>query len=333
MARQSKQFGASATASERKVFFWVHLKLTAIYVVILAVIVLGFSVFLYQSVQSNISDTTDGEFVDGPAQATFVQRTLNSVEKDIILVDFVIIIIVAGTSYMLAGYTLKPIQSALEAQKKFSENASHELRTPLAVMKNDIEVLLRNQNPTSEAIRSTLLSSIEEIDRMSKMTNDLLTVARSEKNTTSFTDKLDAAEIVQQIAKKIQPIAVRNGVEIVTNQHKPLVVLGNKAGLEHIVMNIIQNAVQHTPKNGTITIDTDQKGSHVIIKISDTGSGIDEKDLPHIFDRFYKGEQSSGSGLGLAIVKELVTQHGGTIDIVSAKGRGTTVAIKLRSAA
>ena len=331
MALQSKQFGALATASERKVFFWVRLKLTAIYVIILALIVLGFSVFLYQSVQSNISDTTDGEFVDGPAQATFIQRTLNSVEKDIILVDFVIIIIVAGTSYMLAGYTLKPIQSALEAQKKFSENASHELRTPLAVMKNDIEVLLRNQNPTKADIHSTLLSSIEEIDRMSKMTNDLLTVARSEKNTTSFTDKLDVTEITQQIAKKIYPIAVRSGVEIVVGQDKPLFALGNKTGLEHIIMNIIQNALQHTPQNGKIMIDIEQKGSQAVIKISDTGLGIDEKDLPHIFDRFYKGERSSGSGLGLAIVKELVAQHGGNIDITSVKGMGTTVVIRLPS--
>ena len=329
MEQHSKQSGGSATNSAHNVFFYARLKLTGIYVLILAVILIGFSAYLYQAVKVNLLDALDGEFVDAPSQFNYSERTLHSVEIDLIIVDIIILIVAAGASYVLAGYTLKPIQRALEAQRKFSENASHELRTPLAVMKSDIEVLLRNQNPSKENVHAVLASNIEEIDRMTKMSEDLLMIARSENNTLSFGEINNVAEIVTNTAEKMKSIASEKGVSINIKSDEPIEVKGNKDALERTVMNLIKNAIEHTPKGGSITVNTAKGGPDALITIADTGTGIDEKDLPHILSRFYKGDGSQGSGLGLSIVKELVSEHGGNINIISAKGEGTTITISL----
>jgi len=180
MAQPSKQSGESATASAHRVFLWARLKLTGIYVGILAVILLGFSLVLFQNVARNLNDACEDDFAGPEFHHHFVQNTLDRVERDILFIDTIIIVIAAGISYAFAGYTLRPIQISMEAQKKFAENASHELRTPLAVMKNDMEVLLRAPSPTKDVIYATLRSSIEEIDRLSNMAADLLALARSD---------------------------------------------------------------------------------------------------------------------------------------------------------
>jgi signal transduction histidine kinase len=328
MELHSKQSGASATSSKHSVFISARLKLTGIYVLILGFILIGFSTILYQSLQRNLVDASEENFAGIEYHHHFVQDTLATLENEIILIDLIILITSAGVSYVLAGYTLRPIQQYLQAQKNFSENASHELRTPLAVMKNDIEVLLRNTYPTKEHIHKTLNSNIEEIDRMSKMAEDLLVLARSE-NKAPTKEKFNISEIAQKITEKMRPIAERKGVTITLLSNNTLYVQGNVLEFERVLMNLIQNAIEHTPKDGSITIETTQEKTQVVIKISDTGSGIKKNDLPHIFERFYKGEGTSGNGLGLSIVKELVYQHGGSIDITSIEERGTTVTIKL----
>jgi len=179
MAQHSKPFGASAIASDHKVFFWARIKLTSIYVLILTFILFGFSTILYQNLDRSLVDASEDNFADVESHHHFVQDTLSTVGNEIILIDIFILVAAAGVSYVLAGYTLRPIQQSVEAQKKFSENASHELRTPLAVMRNDTEVLLRNPHPTPEHTRSILQSNVEEMTRMSSIVEELLTLARS----------------------------------------------------------------------------------------------------------------------------------------------------------
>src|SRR5258708_2061664 len=137
MEQYSKQSEGSAIDSERNVFFRARLKLTGIYVTILAIILLGFSAILIQSLARNLTDANEDNFADIVTHHHFVQNTLETVRNEILLIDLLILVAAAGASYVLAGYTLRPIQRSLEAQRIFSENASHELRTPLAVMKND----------------------------------------------------------------------------------------------------------------------------------------------------------------------------------------------------
>jgi signal transduction histidine kinase len=327
MAPHSKRSGASDIASEASVFLWARLKLTGIYVFILAVILVGFSGILYQSFQRNIAEADDTEFASRDFHQQFVQDTLARVQQEIEIIDLIILVVAAGVSYVLAGYTLRPIQRSLEAQRIFSENASHELRTPLAVMRNDTEVLLRNPSPTKESIQSTLRSNIEEIDRMSTMAEGLLALARSQNHVLQM-EKVDITELTRKIADKMRLQALKKQISLNISA-EPLFVYGNAQALERVIMNLLQNGIHHTPPDGSITISIVGEKERALLKMVDTGSGIADRDLPHIFERFYKGEGTTGTGLGLSIVKELVDHHGGDIAIESVKGKGTTVSIRL----
>jgi two-component system sensor histidine kinase CiaH len=336
MAQHSKPSAGSATGSAPsrparrpdRVFFWARLKLTGIYVGILAIILLGFSLILYQNIARNLIDASEDDFTGAVSHQHFVESTLASVRDEVVAIDIFILIVAAGVSYALAGYSLRPIQASLEAQKKFSENASHELRTPLAVIKNDAEVLLRNPSPSKEAVHATLRSSIEEIDRLSSMASDLLALARSDNHATPALQSIDVTSITGKTIEKMRPVAASRGIELVSSLGDRLSIHGDGSGLERVLMNLLQNAIEHTPKGGSISVAVSSHGSQALITVSDTGSGIEEKDLPHIFERFYKGESASGTGLGLSIVKEIVSQHQGSIGVESVVGKGTTVSLR-----
>lgn len=329
MPQTSKQFAESVTDSKHKVFLWARLKLTGVYVLIVAVIIFGFSLALYQNLSRNLSDASEDDFVGAESHHHFVQTTLDNVSHEIMLIDFIVLIAAAGASYFLAGYTLRPIQRSMEAQKKFSENASHELRTPLAVMRNDMEVLRRNPHPDKEQIHEVLTSNIEEIDRMTEMTEDLLLLARSENKHLASLHKTDLAMIAKTTAEKMRTIVYSKGINLGISSKERLPILGNTLALERIFTNIIKNSIEHTPKGCSIEVNAFRDNSNAVTTVTDTGSGISEKDLPHIFERFYKSDGGSGTGLGLSIVKELVNQNNGTIHITSTKGKGTTVRIEM----
>lgn len=313
------------------VFLWARLKLTGIYVLILAIVLIGFSAFLYQSLGRNLIDANEENFADQTYHEHFVNETLETVRDEILAIDLFILLLASGVSYVLAGYTLRPIQTALEAQRKFSENASHELRTPLAVVKNDMEVLLRDSHPTKETIEKTLVSSIEEIDHMTTLTEDLLAIARSENQRTDFV-RVDLGRVANDLVEKMKPMAERKGIILACASQGAAYVKGHEASLERVLMNLIQNSIEHTSKGGRITVVCKRENTKQIITVTDTGKGIDEKNMPHIFERFYKGEHGTGSGLGLAIVKEIVEKHSGVVEITSVKNQGTTATITFSAA-
>jgi two-component system sensor histidine kinase CiaH len=331
MDRFWKQFEASAIASGDKVFLTARLKLTVLYVFIVAIIIFGFSLFLYQNISRNLRDASDDEFADTGSQQHFVQYTLSLVEEEILLADIVILLVSAGVSYALAGYTLRPIQLSLEAQKAFSENASHELRTPLAVMKNDIEVLLRNPHPTLQDTQKTLQNTIEEIDHMTQMSKDLLALSRLERIAQPDAQPVSLSDIIHRVAHNMVPFAQAKNITLTVDVASALQAQGDESALMRVLVNIVNNAIEHTLPGGVIHMRAIQTSGSTNITVSDTGEGISPKDLPHIFERFYKGESAKGTGLGLSIVKEIVAQHNGTIVIDSAKGQGTQVIITLPS--
>lgn len=322
-----KQFVGSATASRHKVFFWARLKLTATYALILSVIVIGFSLVLFQNIARNLNDMEDTDFTAVQVHDRFVHDTLENLQAEIALLDLIVVLVATAASYGLAGYTLRPIQLAMEAQRKFAENASHELRTPLAVMRNDMAVLLRAGSPNPEAVRRTLTSNIEEVDRMTTMTEDLLALARSENKKPLSLHHLNFSEVIQQTAGKLRSLAHDKGIELLLEPGDDIQILGNRSALERIATNVIKNAIEHTAQ-GTVAVSVTREHTHALLYVSDTGAGIPERDVPHVYERFYKGERSSGTGLGLAIVRELVDQHHGHISISSREGEGTVVRIE-----
>jgi signal transduction histidine kinase len=294
-----------------------------------AIIVLGFSIFLYQSIGHNLNDANDDDFSGLDSRHHFVQNTLDSVQNDLMLADLFILITAAGLSFVLAGKTLKPIQLSVEAQKAFAANASHELRTPLAVMRNDIEVLLRNQSPTKEVSHKTMVSNLEEIGRMSHIVEDLLVLARSDSHIFPPHKEIDINFVLKNVIERVRPLAESKNIKLNYTSANTFVIKGNQTHLERAILNILQNSIDHTPANGTISLSLERNASQVVLNINDTGSGISANDLPHIFKRFYKGNSTTGTGLGLSIVKEIINQHKGHISIESSEGKGTSVIIHL----
>ena len=313
-------------------FFTARLKLTALSVLIVASIVCGFSIFIYRNIEQNLKDASEEDFAGIEFHRHFLEHTLGIVQNDLLLADTVILIAAVGLSFMLAGKTLKPIQLSLEAQKAFAANASHELRTPLAVMRNDIEVYLRNTSPTKERTEGTLKSNLEEIKRMSSIVEDLLVLARSDTRALSRHEAVDVSAVVTTVVERMKSIARNKQIQLSHTPASPILVHGAEGPLERVLLNILQNSIGHTPIGGSIDVTIEKEESQVLLRITDTGSGIPAKDLPHIFTRFYKGNSATGTGLGLSIVKEVVDQHRGEIEVQSVVGTGTTVTIRLPSA-
>ncbi|MDE2030725.1 MAG: HAMP domain-containing histidine kinase [Patescibacteria group bacterium] len=324
-----KQFVGSDIGSKHNVFFKARLKLTAFYVIIVAIIVIGFSFFLYQTIGRNLINANDGDFNDVESHHHFVSNTLVVLENDLIFADIVILLGAAGLSFILAGETLRPIQASVEAQKAFAANASHELRTPLAVMRNDIEVFLRNPTPSKDLNKKVMNSNLEEIKHMSGIVEDLLLLARSDNQIIQEHKDVDLDVIIKNMVARIKPLANSKNIQISYISPGTIAMRGASDLLSRMILNILQNSIDHTSSEGAININTENRNSQILIHISDTGVGIPAKDLPHIFTRFYKGDSVKGIGLGLSIVKEIVDQHKGNVSIESTEGKGTTVHISL----
>lgn len=237
--------------------------------------------------------------------------------------------------YILARATLAPARNALESQKRFIGNIAHELRTPLSIIKTNTEVSLFGAE-IDNATREILQSNVEELDRISAIINNLLSLSSAVRPERVEFSNVDLGSVVDDVVRSLQSMAKRKRLEVVVRKGDFRIVWGNAAALEQIASNLIKNAINHTPEGGTIniTIEADY-ANQVEFAVQDTGVGIDRKDLFHIFEPFYRAEPSRnrgagvGSGLGLTIVNELVRLHQGKITIRSAPGRGTTATVSL----
>lgn len=262
------------------------------------------------------------------------RRTVDDIERNIVIADGILLFLVALLGYIIAGRTLRPIQENVNIQKRFLADASHDLRTPLAIMKSESQVLLQTGSQDHVEFKEVIQSNLEEIDKMSRLVDDLLMMARTEEepNKTMFSD-VQIGELLQKASKKIMARAAQKQIDFSYELITDGVIRGEQYQLERAIQNILQNALNYTHEHGKISLSSTQRGSMYNITIKDTGVGISEKDIPHIFDRFYKASHSrneeSGSGLGLPIVRQIIERHGGTITIESEEGVGTVVHIRL----
>ena len=218
-------------------------------------------------------------------------------------------------------------------RKEFVADVSHELKTPITSILGYTETLLEGDYDKETQVK--FLNVIEsESHRMAKLVSDLLTLSRydNNKNKTEITD-IDLGDLTKKCLEKLK-------VEIEKKQHKiecfvtaevPLVKV-DKYGIERVILNILTNAIKYTPENGNIKIYVGFVYNDAYIKVIDNGIGIPEKDLPRVFERFYRVEKAraremGGTGLGLAIAKEIIEQNNGSINIKSVQGKGTEVVI------
>ncbi len=327
-----KQFAEWVIGSKHNIFQRARLKLTGLYIGIIAVILIIFSLTLYYSLAKNIRDNFEGNFSDDQTQELVITKTTERLQTTIFFIDLIVLLASSGLSYFLAGKTLKPIRQAMEKQKQFTADASHELRTPLAVIQTNLEVALREKEWDRGKRHALIASAIDEVKLMTKLTEDLLTLSKLEgKEKVYALKKIDVAEIVEQAVKKMRNIAIKHKIQLSVERSTASFIYGDADALQRLIMNIISNALNFTPAGGYVRITIDQRGGKVTIRIKDTGIGIAKEDLPHIFERLYRVDKArgrnGGTGLGLSIAKEIAEKHHGTINIESESGKGTLVTI------
>ena len=299
----------------------------------MAVILLAFSSVLIFTVESKIRHGFKDQMIVIEMESDLVKKTSNEIEFIIYTIDGILLVIIGFSSYFLAGKTLNPIKEALESQKKFSADASHDLRTPLAIMTTESEVTLQNKNTSAIELRNTITSNLEETKKMSKLVNDLLLISRGDSQATlySFTE-IDLHNFIDIVMKRVKYQAKNKGLSLHLCEYKKVLIAVDVNNFERAISNILQNAIKYT-EQGAVVIDIQDEEDESIITISDTGIGIAEKDLPYVFDRFYKAEHSrsdnSSSGLGLPIAKVIIEEHKGSIGIESKISHGTTVTVTL----
>jgi two-component system sensor histidine kinase CiaH len=329
-----KRSEGSATGSEHNLFNQARLRLTLFYVAVITLILVIASLVLFYSIAQDMQEEVEGEFVSEKAQTVFVEKTITGLETKIFMIDSLVIIMIAGLSYWLAGKTLQPIQRSLTSQKRFVADASHELKTPLTIMKSNLEVAMRkasqkgNNNPI-------LAVNLEEVERMNKIVEDLLTLSRIDNNQEQLQfSRTDISLIASDSVEKLRGYAENRNVDMQIQTENSLYVFGDYYRLEQAFINIVKNAIDYSSQEGKVFVSVEQAYNQAIISFQDNGIGMESEEQKHIFDRFYRIDKSrsrkqGGSGLGLSIVKWIIDQHHGSISVQSTLGNGTKVIISL----
>ncbi len=271
-----------------------------------------------------------------PGQAfgvKIVQTDVSSIRwriiSTLVMINTGIAVVVGLISYFLAGKTLKPIQIMMEEQRRFLADASHELRTPLTSLRTATEVSLRDKDLSLAEAKNLLKDNLEEIKNLQYLSEGLLRLSSLENREANLKWRaVSVAEIVSEAVKKVTPQARAKKIELISD--KPSIsVKGDKLALIEVLVIMLDNAIKYSPKNTQVAISTQKRKDLVIVKISDQGTGIETKDIPYIFERFYRADQSrsshfgSGYGLGLPIAQRIMEQHHGRIEVKSQPGSGS----------
>ena len=226
---------------------------------------------------------------------------------------------------------------ALTEQKRFVSDASHELRTPLTVARSTIDAALVKERTPAE-YRNTLGEVREDLDRMGAMAEALLLLARLDETTPARElETFDLASLLEDLARRYETKAAQAGGCLNLALH-PLNMRGDEAQISRLFSNLIDNAIQHGPKGGPVSVSiTDEGDDVVVVYVHDEGGSIPAEELPHIFERFYRADRSrsratGGVGLGLSIAKEIALRHGGDITAMSSPEAGTSFCVRLPKA-
>ncbi|HXH72759.1 MAG TPA: ATP-binding protein [Mariprofundaceae bacterium] len=227
------------------------------------------------------------------------------------------------------------LEASFVAQKRFTADASHELRLPLTILKGEIEVALRHPR-TAEEYAQTLQQQLETIDRIERIVNDLLTLARADAGQLELVQEpVDLSLLLQEVGQQHLVLFAGQHIELDMDIDEGLEVMGDASHLERLLMNLLNNAYKHAPEGSTVRLAARSRDGIASISVSDQGAGIAPEQQSLLFDRFFRADdarcrkQGEGAGLGLAICKRIVEAHGGDIRVESVPGHGATFIVEL----
>lgn len=230
------------------------------------------------------------------------------------------------------------LEEALNHDRRFSADVSHELRTPLTILRGELEQVVQTPHLPIR-VREAIGSSLEEIDRMAKIVENLLTIARLDAGTDEIVrQSVDVSLLAQWTVDQMHLLAEEKQITISNTHTGPALIFADSARVKQVLVNLLDNAIKYTPDGGEIRVSVTTASRAAVLEVSDTGIGIPPESLPNVFERFYRSDkarsrESGGTGLGLSIVQAICNAHGGSVTIRSLEGSGTTVHVELPLAA
>ncbi|HEX9062731.1 MAG TPA: ATP-binding protein, partial [Clostridia bacterium] len=234
----------------------------------------------------------------------------------------------------LANKAIRPIKISWEKQTAFIADASHELRTPLAVANSNLEIVMENTNETIDSQSKWLGNVHSEMERMKKLVDDLLFLARADAEDEMPKEHFDLSGLIYRIYDCFIPLAQKKGLKLILDNKDNIIVYGNEFRIKQLITILLDNAIKYTESGGNVQLKLEAGSSTFQLFVKDTGEGIPKEHIRKIFDRFYRVDKSrsrnyGGAGLGLAIAKCIVNEHKGTINVVSEVSKGTEFTISL----
>lgn len=243
----------------------------------------------------------------------------------------------AETDHIVEAFNqlLKRMRALDNSRQEFVENVSHELKTPMAAIKVLADSLLAQGDAPAELYREFLEDIASEIDRENQIITDLLALVKMDKKAQELNIvSLNMNELAELILKRLRPIARKKDVEVVLESMRPVVAQVDEVKMTLIMTNLVENAIKYNKEHGWVKVELDADHQYFTFKVSDSGLGIPEGSLAHIYERFYRVDKShsreiGGTGLGLAITKSSVLMHRGSITVTSVEGEGTSFTVKI----
>lgn len=277
----------------------------------------------------------------GGIRIAFVDRSLMEENlRNILLIFFIVgvgsLVLLFLISLYLANRAIMPIKEAFEKQEQFVADASHELKTPLAIIRTNLSVITSNPQDTVENQLRWIGFIQSQIERMSNLINDLLSLAKMDSfEQPIIFENLNLSNIMEGVLLSFEAALFENNIVLETEIQKDIYVFGDQDSLERLINILVDNAIKNTPNKGIIYANLIYKRNTIEMEIKNTGEGISPENLDKVFERFYREDSSrtrarGGYGLGLAIAKSIVEKHDGEIYVKSNLGIDTSFIVKLQ---
>ncbi|PZR99748.1 MAG: hypothetical protein DLM70_14835 [Chloroflexi bacterium] len=273
----------------------------------------------------------------GAVQTITAETPYNIVLQYLLLVSLVVggigLLLAAALGILMANWSLRPIRVAITRQQEFAQNAAHELRAPLTVIRTAADLALRVDEPSE--MREALTTTVRQTEHLDAVVGDLRLLAQGDTGgLVADLAPLDLGALVREVCDEVQAAAETRGIRLGLRAPSTLGMSGDRQRLRQLLMILVDNALRYTVSGGCVDIGLAHQGQKATLTVHDTGSGIQPRHLPRIFDRFYRAEEArsqdrGGAGLGLAIAREIVEAHGGQVTVQSRVGAGTDFRVTL----